>query len=92
MMKPKNKMKLKACLWIVGAWLLTVVAAEIIYLVCFYDATEGDSPFISWSGMFASLIMLTLCYYIYERVIKRYANWVDVIDGKQLEKKKGEDS
>lgn len=85
-------MKLKACLWIVGAWILTMVAAEIIYLACFYDATEGDSPFISWSGMFASLIMFFLCYYIYTRVIKRYTNWGDVIDGKQSEEKKGEDS
>jgi len=88
-MKPNTKKKLKAWLCLLGTMFLTLMVSEIIFMLAIWY------PFLKHGGGLKGIgvVLLMGCLYgsmyLWNRTVKRRTRWLDIIDGKLPEAKKG---
>lgn len=82
-MKPNTKKKLKAWLCLLGTMLLTLVMAEITFLLLIWY------PFLKYGGGLkgiGAVLLIAWLYgsmYLWNKAVRRRTRWLDIIDGKQ---------
>ena len=88
-MKRTTKTKLKAWIFILGSMFLTLMIAEIIFLLLIWHPFLKGGGGLKGVGIVILMAWLYGSMYLWNRAVKRRTRWLEIIDGKQLEGKKG---
>lgn len=88
-MKRTTKTKLKAWFFLLGTMFLTLMIAEIIFLLLIWHPFLKDGGGLKGIGVVILIAWLYGSMYLWNRAVKRRTRWLEIIDGKQLEEKKG---
>lgn len=88
-MQRDTKNKLKAWVCLLGTCLLTLMAAEITFLLLLWHPFMKEGTGLKGINL---LIMLAWIYgsvRVWQYVVKRHTRWLDIIDGKPTDPQKG---
>ncbi len=88
-MKRTTKTKLKAWIFILGSMFLTLMMATITFLLLIWHPFLKDGGGLKGVGVVILMAWLYGSMHLCNKIIKRRTRWLEIIDGKQLEEKKG---
>lgn len=89
-MKPNAKKKLKAWLCLLGTMFLTLMMAEITFLLLIWYPFLKNGGGLKGIGSVLLIAWLYGSIYLWNKAVKRRTRWLDIIDGKQPVEQKGE--
>ncbi len=79
-MKPETKKKTKAVIGLSTCWLLTLLCAAIIYLLCIWPFFKGTDAYV-W-GILLVMPWIYGSQHLFITATKRYTNWWNTLSKK----------
>lgn len=89
-MKRTTKTKLKAWFFLLGTMFLTLMIAEVTFLLLIWHPFLKDGGGLRGVGIVILIAWLYGSMYLWNKAVKRRTRWIGIIDGKLPDGQKGE--